>query len=193
LSPEAYRRTLTSILESAERMSGVVDSLLLLARADSGQTLIRHDPVALGDLALAAVENLEVLARLRSVTLAVDEVEDLVVPGDSLWLNQVLVNLLSNGIKYTEPGGTVTLALRPDGNHAVVEVRDTGIGIPTDHLPHIFDRFYRVDHGRSRAAGGAGLGLSITRWAVAAHGREIPLQSQLANRTFFRLRLPLQA
>src|SRR5262249_53154890 len=120
LSPDEYRRTLTSILESAERMSEVVDSLLLLARGDSGQALIRPDPVALGDLALAAMENLEVLARRRGVTLAVGEVEDLVGPGDSLWLNQVLVNLLSNGIKYTDPGGTVTLALSRDGSHAVI-------------------------------------------------------------------------
>jgi heavy metal sensor kinase len=191
LTPEEYRRCVHSILESAERMSEIVESLLLLARADSGQTLIRRDPVELGGLLLEVVERLEPFAQRHGVSLLVEEVEDLTVPGDRLWLNQVLTNLIGNGAKYTPAGGTVTVALRPDGERAELTVRDTGIGIPPEHLSHIFDRFYRVDQGRARSAGGTGLGLSITRWAVEAHGGEIGVESVLGEGSKFRVLLPL--
>jgi heavy metal sensor kinase len=191
LSPEEYRKSIRSILESAERMSEVVESLLLLARADSGQNLIRQEPVELGDIVLQAVENIEPLAARDRISLMVVDVDELVVAGDPLWLNQVVTNLLSNGIKYTPAGGEVTVALRRDGDQAELEVRDTGIGIPPEHVARIFDRFYRVDHGRARAAGGAGLGLSITRWAVEAHGGEISVESRPGEGSCFRVRLPL--
>lgn len=191
LTPDEYRRSIRSILESSERMSEVVDSLLLLARADSGQALLRHERVDLGDLVLQAMEKLEPLAARGGVSLAVGEIEDLAVDGDALWLNQVVTNLLSNGIKYTGPGGIVTLDLREADGRAELTVADTGIGIPAEHLSRIFDRFYRVDSGRARSAGGAGLGLSITRWAVEAHGGEISVESQEGVGSVFRVRLPL--
>jgi signal transduction histidine kinase len=198
LSPDEYRRSIRSILESAERMSEVVDSLLLLARADSGQALLRRDRVELGDLVLQTIENLEPLAARQGVALVVGEVEDLAVQGDALWLNQVVTNLLGNGIKYTPRGGTVTLDLRRtspseegSGVCAELAVRDTGIGIPAQHLERIFDRFYRVDSGRARTAGGSGLGLSITRWAVEAHGGRIEVESREGEGSTFRVRLPL--
>jgi len=193
LQPDEYRRSIRSILESSERMSEIVDSLLLLARADSGLNLIQRETVELGEVILQAVETVEPLAQRNGVSLLVDEVEDLAVAGDALWLNQVVVNLLSNGAKYTPSGGTVTVALRHVGDSAEVSVRDTGIGIPAEHLPRIFDRFYRVDHGRARAAGGAGLGLSITRWAVEAHGGEVTVESVPGEGSTFRVRLPLHA
>jgi heavy metal sensor kinase len=189
--PEQYRHSIRSILESAERMSDVVESLLLLARADSGQNLIRMEPVELGDVLLRAYESLEEVATRGRITLLIEEVEDLTVSGDPLWLNQVLVNLISNGIKYTPEGGQVAVSLRAVEGEAEVSVRDDGIGIPAEHLPHIFDRFYRVDHGRARAAGGSGLGLSITRWAVEAHGGRIDVVSTPGAGTCFRVRLPL--
>jgi heavy metal sensor kinase len=191
LSSDEYRKTLGSILESSERMSEIVESLLLLARADSGQDLIRQEPVDLGELLLAAAETLEFASRDHKVELVVGEVEELTVCGDPLWLNQIATNLLGNGIKYTPEGGRVTFSLVREGKEAVLTVSDTGIGIPTEHLPHIFDRFYRVDEGRARAAGGTGLGLSITRWAVEAHGGTIAVESQPEQGTTFRVRLPL--
>jgi two-component system, OmpR family, sensor kinase len=193
LSPEEYRRAIRSILESSERMSEVVESLLLLARADSGQNLVRGEPVELGSVLLEAVESLETLARRQEVALEVAEVEDLTVPGDTLWLTQVITNLVSNGIKYTPAGGRVTVSLREAEGRAELAVHDTGIGIPEEHLPRIFDRFYRVDHGRARAAGGTGLGLSITRWAVEAHGGEISVESHAGRGSTFRVLLPLLA
>jgi two-component system OmpR family sensor kinase len=189
--PEEYRKSLRSILESVERMSEVVESLLLLARADSGQNLVRRERVDVGEVLLRAFEGLEELARREQVSLEVEDVEDLCVPGDPLWLNQIMVNLIGNGIKYTPAGGTVTVSLREAGGKAELAVRDTGIGIPEEHLPHIFDRFYRVDHGRARTAGGSGLGLSITRWAVEAHEGQIEVESTPGSGSLFRVTLPL--
>lgn len=190
-SPAQYRRSLQSILESSERMSEIVESLLLLARTDAGVELIRKEPVGLSTLCLQALENLERIAARGQITLDVAELDDLTVSGDPLWLNQIVTNLLSNGIKYTPEGGRVTLALRREGEFAELCVSDTGIGIPAEHLPHIFDRFYRVDKGRARAAGGTGLGLSITRWAVEVHDGSITCESTPGEGSTFRVRLPL--
>jgi heavy metal sensor kinase len=190
-SGEDYRRSINSILESAERMSGIVESLLLLARADSGLDLIRRERVELGELLLGCIEKLEPIARRGGVELVVEDVEEAEVVGDALWLNQVAANLIGNGIKYTPAGGKVAISLRRNGARAELVCADTGIGIPSDHLPHIFDRFYRVDQGRARAAGGTGLGLSITRWAVEAHQGEILVESREGEGTLFRVLLPL--
>jgi heavy metal sensor kinase len=190
-SADEYRQTIGSILESSERMSQVVESLLLLARADSGQNLIRREPVELGDVLLRAYESLEDMAARQHISVLIEEVDDLTISGDPLWLNQILVNLISNGIKYTPEGGEVSVALRAVEEHAELTVRDTGIGIAPEHLPHIFDRFYRVDEGRARAAGGTGLGLSITRWAVEEHDGEISVESEVGSGTLVRVRFPL--
>jgi signal transduction histidine kinase len=178
-------------LDSAERMSGIVESLLLLSRADSGQSLIKREPVALAEALLAAYEQSEPVAQRHGVMLLVEDVEELFVEGDALWLNQIITNLLTNGAKYTGEGGTVTVSLKREEDEAVLRVRDTGIGIPPEHLPHIFDRFYRVDSGRARAAGGVGLGLSITRWAVEEHGGTIGVTSEAGVGSEFSVRLPL--
>ncbi len=191
LRPDDSRRALRNILDSAERMSGIVESLLLLSRADSGQSLIRREPVALAETVMEAYEQSEPTANRHGVSMLVDEVEELVVEGDPLWLNQIVTNLLTNGAKYTPEGGSVTISLRQEEGQAVIRVRDTGIGIPEEHLPHIFDRFYRVDSGRARAAGGVGLGLSITRWAVEEHGGSISVTSKAGEGSEFVVRLPL--
>ncbi len=190
-SPEDYRESLGSILESAERMSSIVESLLLLARAEGGQSLIRQEPVELAEVVLEALDSLEGFSERNGVALLPDELEDVTVHGDRLWLCQIVTNLLTNGVKYTPSGGVVTLRLVRDGDRAVLTVTDTGIGIAPDHLPHIFDRFYRVDSGRARTAGGAGLGLSITRWAVDAHGGGIRVESDPGSGSTFTVSLPL--
>lgn len=191
LAPAEYQRSLQSILESAERMSQVVESLLLLSRADSGQDLIHSEPVELAELVLEAVENVEFAAREKQVTLLLEEVEPATVAGDPLWLSQVITNLLTNAIKYSGAHTEVDVRLRTVDGKAELCVADHGIGIDPEHLPHIFDRFYRVDRGRARASGGAGLGLSITRWAVEAHGGEITVESTLGEGSRFYVRLPL--
>jgi heavy metal sensor kinase len=189
LEPDGYRRSLRTILESAERMSEIVESLLLLSRTDAGQQTVQLAPVDLGSLVLQVVEDLEHQARKGSIRVEVTDLEPLTVQGDRLWLGQAVGNLVSNAIKYTPPGGEVRVALRGEAGFAVLELRDTGIGIAPEHLAHIFDRFYRVDEGRDRSRGGAGLGLSITRWAIEAHGGEITVESTPGEGSCFRVRL----
>jgi two-component system, OmpR family, sensor kinase len=115
------------------------------------------------------------------------------VEGDRARLKQVVVNLLDNAIKYTPRGGRVALEVRPENGYAVLEVRDTGVGIPTEALAHVFKRFYRVDDSRSREQGGAGLGLSIVKSICSAHGAEVEVLSSPGGGSTFRVRQPLAA
>jgi signal transduction histidine kinase len=218
LSPAEYRRVLRSIVEEVERMSAVVENLLTLARADADRVRLRRERVALDELLIAVYEQTERAARAKGVALELEAIEDLAVTGDRLWLQQLLTNLVTNAVKYTPAGGEVRLALvreagsphdpRPGtessadtpvaargapSEWAVLAVADTGIGIPEEHQPHIFDRFYRVDAGRSRDSGGAGLGLSIARWIAEAHGGTIALTSRAGHGSTFTVRLPLAA
>jgi heavy metal sensor kinase len=191
LSPTEYRRVLRSIIEDVERMSAVVENLLMLARADADQVALRRERVPLDELLMAVYEPMERVAHAKSVTLELDEIEDLAVEGDPLWLQQLLTNMVNNAIKYTPSGGEVRLSLVRDGEAGAVRVADTGIGIPEEHQPHIFDRFYRVDPGRGRDSGGSGLGLSIARWIAETHGGSITLASRPGEGSTFTVRLPL--
>lgn len=200
MDPDEYRRTLRSIVDDAERMSAIVENLLLLARADANQIQIQRELIDMQGLALGVYEQLEPLAHRKGVALDLGLLEEAMVEGDPLWLNQIAVNLVNNAIKYTPEGGNVTLALRlaattgqdKTGEIARAEfsVSDTGPGIPAIHLPRIFDRFYRVDSGRSRDAGGVGLGLNIAKWAAEAQGGRIDVESEVGVGTTFTLSLP---
>jgi two-component system, OmpR family, sensor kinase len=193
LTPDQYRRTLTSIIDEVERMSAIVENLLLLARADAEQVTIRREKVALEDVVLRVFEQMEGIARRKGVSIDIGEMDSAEVEGDPLWLGQIVTNLVNNAIKYTPAGGRVALSLSADGAQpaAAVRVSDTGPGIPAEHLPRIFDRFYRVDPGRSRDAGGVGLGLNIAQWAAHAHGGEITVESEVGMGTTFSLLLPV--
>jgi heavy metal sensor kinase len=188
---DEQRRALQTILAEAERMSRIIENLLLLARTDSDRGLLKHEPVALDELLLAAYEPLERVARAKSVQIELGDLPEVEVAGDRLWLLQLVTNLLNNAIKYTPEGGTVSLSLEQSGDEARVRVRDTGVGIPAEHQPFIFDRFYRVDAGRSRDSGGTGLGLSIARWVAESHGGSIEVQSEPGRFTEFLVRLPV--
>ena len=192
LKPEQYKTALRSIVDEVERMSAIVDNLLLLARADAEQIQIRKERVALHELVMEVFEQLAPVARKREISLDVEEIEAADVEGDPLWLRQIVTNLINNAVKYTPPGGSVTIGLSSSSIHeARVVIRDTGPGIPEEHLPHIFDRFYRVDPGRSRDAGGVGLGLNIAQWAAEAHGGHIGVESEVGKGTKFTLCLPV--
>ncbi len=198
--PEEYRAVLHSTLEEVERMARLVDDLLLLSRADAGALRLESAPVELDHLVEEVAKQGDVLARAKQVEVRLTEVAPLVVQGDGGRLKQLLLNLMDNAIKYTGPGGQVTLGLRPSagpggraGEHAEIFVRDTGAGIPPEQLPRIFERFYRADPVRSREAGGAGLGLCISRTIAEAHGGRIEVESAPGAGSTFRLLLPLPA
>ena len=180
--------SLNAIQAESDRMTRMVGDLLLLAQADAGQT-IRRERVELDTLLLEVYRQMQPM--LEGVELSIGEEDQAAVMGDTDRLKQLLLNLVDNARKYTPKGGQVTLGLRCEPGWAVLTVADTGIGIPTQDLPHIFGRFYRVDKARSRVAGGAGLGLSIVQWIAQAHGGKIGVQSEPGHGTTFTVRLPL--
>ena len=170
-------------------MSRLVEDLLLLAKADAGRLPLEQAHVELDTLVLDVFRQGQMLS--KTITVELGHVEPARVMGDPDRLKQLLLNLVSNGIKYTQSGGTVTLGLHRDNTHALLTVTDTGIGIPPEDLPHVFDRFYRVDKARSRAQGGTGLGLSIAKWIAEVHGGEITVTSAVDTGSTFTVRLPL--
>jgi heavy metal sensor kinase len=190
LSTDEHRQLLGSILEECDRLTRMTDQLLALAREDAGGA--RH---AFGRLDLAALlgrvaETLRPLAQGKGVRLHAEANGPVPVRGDETRLRQVFYNLLDNAIKYTPEEGEVELTLTDQGGSARITVRDTGVGIPPEHLPHVFDRFYRVDRARSRAEGGTGLGLSIAQSIVASHGGTIALASTPGQGTTCTVVLP---
>jgi two-component system, OmpR family, sensor kinase len=182
--------SLDAIQSEAERMSRLVGDLLLLAQVDSGNLPLAHDPVELDTLLLEVFQEAQVLA--AGVRVSIGEIDQALVVGDRDRLKQLLLNLVSNAVKYTPEGGCVTLGLARVNEFARLAVSDTGVGIPPDELPHIFDRFYRVDKARSRAMGGAGLGLSIAQRIAELHGGHIEAMSEGEGQgTTFCVWLPL--
>ncbi|MFO0909855.1 MAG: ATP-binding protein [Isosphaeraceae bacterium] len=185
----AYREALEACGRAGHRMKSLVDDLLTLARADSGKLELRLEPVDLGRVAEDCVALLRPLAQKRGVRLTTD-VSPTPLKADPARLAQVLTNLLSNAIQYNHNGGEADVSVRLDAGEALVVVRDTGVGIPADDLPRVFDRFHRVDSARSRESGGSGLGLAICRSIVEAHGGTIAVSSLLDRGTTFTVRLP---
>ena len=185
-----YRDAIGSMLEEVDRLSHLVDSLLVLSRAETGVALHRQD-VAVLDLARESAALLEILAEEKGQRIAVHGDPSVRADVDRLILRQALINLIDNAIKYSPPGGSIGVDVRrdPDGR-SVLEVSDKGPGIPEAHRSQVFERFYRVDKARSRDEGGAGLGLSIAMWAVKAHGGEIELASEEGKGSTFRVLLP---
>jgi len=182
--------SLDAIRAESERMTRLVGDLMLLAQADAGQP-IRRERVELDTLMLEVFRQVRPLT--EGIELSIGEEDQATVLGDPDRLKQLLLNLVDNAIKYTPHGGRVTLGLRRAEGWAVLSVADTGVGIPAKDLPHIFERFYRVDKARSRAAGGSGLGLSIVQWIVQAHGGRIEARSEPGQGTVFTAWLPLAA
>ena len=180
--------SLDAIQVESERMTRMVGDLLLLAQADAGQ-LIRRERVELDTLMLQVYRQVRPLA--EGIELVIGAEDQAAILGDPDRIKQLLLNLVDNAIKYTPKGGKVTLGLQRVENWAQLSVADTGIGIPAQDLPHVFERFYRVDKARSRAAGGAGLGLSIVQWIVQVHSGKIDVRSEMGKGTTFIVWLPL--
>ncbi len=185
-----YRDKIGSMLEETNRLTQLVDSLLTMARADSGGVQLHRAEVNLFDLAEETVGLLEVLAEEKQQSILIDGDRPISVMADRTILRQALVNLLHNAVKYSPEHGDIRVRIRETGQDAIVEVEDSGPGIAPEHRTRIFERFYRVDKSRTRAAGGAGLGLSIAQWAVPAHGGMIEVQCESGSGSIFRICLP---
>lgn len=177
-----------------ERMTRLVGDLLLLAQADAGLP-IRREPVALDAVMYEVFDQMRTIADGVSVGASAEDA--VAVMGDADRLKQLMINLVGNAVRYTPAGGSVTLDLKRQHGWAVFSVSDTGPGIPPEHLPHIFERFYRVEKSRSRheagangASSGAGLGLSIAQWIAQSHGGRIEAQSEVGKGTVFTVYLP---
>jgi heavy metal sensor kinase len=191
---EQYRRFLEDILEEEERIKRLAEQLLFLCREDAGLTPGVRQPISLDAIVRQAAEPMGVLAAAGGVSLKTDDVSPCWVSGDPDSLRRLLFNLLDNAIKYTSQGGRVEVRCGGHERSVTLTVSDTGVGIPSEHIPHIFERFYRIDPARSREAGGTGLGLAICRAIVEAHGGTIELESALGSGTKVVVNLPrLQA
>jgi signal transduction histidine kinase len=191
-TPEQYRRVLASQLEEFDKLSRTVNQLLMLARAESGDVAIVREPVDVSALAQSLTEQLEPVAASKSVRLTCECEPDVKVTGDPGWIERIILNIVDNAIKFTGADGTVSVHVSRNAKNAVLEVRDNGIGIPPESLPQVFERFYRADTSRSNSAEGAGLGLSLVKWAVDHHHGSIDIQSTLESGTCVTVQLPAQ-
>lgn len=188
--PDEYRHVIETNLDEIERMSRIVDNLLALTSMDSGEVQLSLEDVFLDDLMRDVHEQGTILAEDKNIDITLDSTQHISVKGDKHRLHQLFLNLVDNAIKYTPSGGKIWLAMQPGDNGVSISVTDTGVGINKSHLDKIFDRFYRVDKGRSREHGGSGLGLSIVRSIVELHKGKVNVESEPGGGSTFKVWLP---
>lgn len=181
---------LEDIVGETEHLTSIANSLLTLARLDSGATRLERDVVDLADIARQAAHRVDALSHERGITVQLGELTSVAVLGDAQLLAQATMALLDNALKYGGSGSEITLTTARDGDHGTLTVHDTGPGIAPEHLPLLGQRFYRPDKARSRAAGGAGLGLSVVRGIVALHHGTLIVNSAPGEGTSAILRIP---
>ena len=192
--PDADHGNIAAILyRESERMERMVSQILDLTKLEGGDEEIAHELLALSEIAVSAIDNTAVKWRCRQQRVEADLDEEILVYGDEDRLLQVLVNLLDNAIAYTPDGGLIAVSLRSENGGAMLEVGDSGPGIPEEHLPFVADRFYRVEKGRTRAGGGAGIGLSIVKGIAELHGGWLKVESSEGKGTLVQVWLPLAA
>jgi heavy metal sensor kinase len=194
-TPEQYQDAIVNALQEVERLSQTIRALLLLSQAESGQLALQKQPLDFSRVASEIVDQFGIPAESAQLRLRSDVPRGISVDADRIQIERLISNLISNAVKYTDPGGEITLAVRDHGSEVELTLSDTGVGISPDHLPYIFDRFYRVPGNRRVAApddspGGLGLGLSFVAWIVKAHGGTIHVTSEPGKGTTFVVRLP---
>ena len=195
-NPELSKKFVSIIHEEAERMHRLVKDLLQLARVSSRdyQQQVNRIPTAIQPIAEKVIRHLAPQLENKSLTAELHiEPKELSIYANSDWLNQILVNLIENSVKFTPPGGKIFVTGRQEKANAIIRVHDTGIGIPAEDLPFIFDRFYRADRARTRAAGGTGLGLAIVKYMIEALGGKIEVQSNVGIGSTFTITFPIAA
>lgn len=185
------RELMLSELDEVQRLAKIVDGLTLLTKADAGLVRLELKPVALEELVTDSFADAQILAQASGVSVNLAACEPAPVRGDAHRLRQLLLNLADNAVKYNQPGGTVTMALRRVGEAAEFTICNTGPGIAPEALPRVFDRFFRGDPAHSSAVEGCGLGLSIAQWIVSVHNGSIRIESVPSQQTTITVRLPL--
>jgi len=190
LSPE-WRERFGSALEEVERLVNIVEGLFAISRLDAGEAQKEWVPFDLGRLTMATADQMALLAEDKEIKVNCTAADNVWVEGDRARMKQVVVNLLDNAIKYTPPKGAVSLTVTARNGRAMLDVADNGMGIPAEALPHVFERFFRVDKARSREMGGAGLGLSIVRSICVAHHGKVEALSTPGQGSVFHVELPL--
>ena len=190
---EEYQEVISSNLEEINYMSKVLEDLFVLSKSDENQVNLDYKPVDLRALVEEVCKHAEILAEEKNIKIIIAFLEPIEIKGDEVRLRQMVWNVLQNGIKYTQQGGELKISLQNEGDFALLTIQDTGIGIPEEDLPLIFNRFYRVDKARTRDEGGSGLGLSICRQIAEAHKGKIEVESKLGVGTRFKIRLPNSA
>lgn len=189
-SVEEYRQVLESQLEEFDKLTLLINRMLMLARAESGEIHMARERFSLSELTLNLTEQMQPVAAWKNISLKVRAEQAIHMIGDAHWMERVILNLLDNAVKFTGEGGSITVTVTQNGCWACLKVCDNGIGIPADALPKIFDRFYRVDSSRSREVDGVGLGLSLTDWIVRQHGGRILVESAPDKGSAFQVELP---
>lgn len=188
-TPEEYEELLRNNLSDIVRLSRIAESLLFLARADNDTVELRRNRIDVNEILRNVVESLG----YDGLSLIEQFHDDIEVDGDEDLLEQAFSNIISNAVKYTPRGGTVTIMTEREEDSINITIRDTGVGIPADEIPHIFERFYRVDKERSRKSGGTGLGLAIAHWIINAHKGKIMVKSEVGNGSDFIVIFPATA
>ncbi len=192
-TPEEFRDMLRSNMEEIDRMERIIESLLTLTKSEVGELTLDIKEISLSDLLQELYLQSCILCETKKieVQLLLEVDEEIRICGDELRLRQLFLNLISNGIKYTPENGHMEIVLAVDQGFARIDINDSGIGIPAEHLPHVFDRFYRVDKARNRMDGGTGLGLSIVKGIVEAHDGSIRASSAIGKGSSFSVSLPI--
>ena len=192
MDPELRHEFLGDIDKEIDRLSSVVGDLLTLVHIDSHKLKLRREMMVFADTVRESVSRLEPLAKRRGQTIKTEIADSCEMFADPGKLAQVCYNIIENASKYTPDGGSISVKLRRAGRDAVLEISDTGVGIPQADLPHVFDRFYRVDKARSRDTGGTGLGLSIVQQIVRLHAGSVTVTSEMGKGTTFIVQLPVK-
>jgi len=187
---EEYQEVISSNLEEINYMSKVLEDLFVLSKSDENQVNLDCKPLDLRALVEEVCKHAEVLAEEKNMKIVISFLEPSEFKGDEVRLRQMVWNVLQNGIKYTQRGGELKISLQNEDEFVLLSIQDTGIGIPEEDLPLIFNRFYRVDKARTRDEGGSGLGLSICKQIAQAHKGKIEVESKLGVGTRFKIRLP---
>ncbi len=192
-APREYKEVIGSMLEEVDRLTNLVDTLLRLSRGDAGTVRLSREAIDLGQLTRDVVASLAILAEERDQRLRLDVADGLSVVADRLVLREAITNIVDNAVKYGPRASNIDIRVERDGTQAALTVADQGPGIAAEHRSRIFDRFFRVDEGRSRDHGGTGLGLAIAKWAVEVNGGTISVEAAADGGSMFRIVLPAAA